>query len=295
MTPGITVYGCDPDEAAAFRASAPRLGVVPSITSAPVVVVDGRVLPVPGNRCISVAHTDRLDVAALRALCDAGVEHLSSRSIGLDHIDIAAAEELGIAIENAPYAPDGVADFTLMLLLSAVRPAARGATGRDAELRDLIVGVVGAGRIGSAVIERLRGFGCRIVVHDPRATIAGVEQMGLSELLETSDVVTLHLPLRPGTRHLIAAAELARMPRGAVLVNTARGDLVEPEALVAALASGHLAGAALDVDLDDPRLLASPHVIATPHVAYRTQRALRDTVEQTLLRCLAFERTRQHA
>jgi D-specific alpha-keto acid dehydrogenase len=300
---GLTVYGCGPDEAVLFRELAPRLGVVPALVGAPLALVGEAVLPVPGNRSVSVSHTSEVTAPMLRALRRAGVQHVATRSIGVDHIDQAAARELGIAVTNAAYAPDGVADFTLMLILMAIRHAGhaiRASTRRDLrlggrrdpELRDLTVGVVGAGRIGAAVIERLRGFGCRILAHDPGgASRAAVERVGLAELLRASDVVTLHTPLTDATRHLIGRAELAAMKPGAMLVNTARGALVDTVALLGALESGRLGGAALDViegeDAGDDNpylglLRALPNTIVTPHTAYFTQGALRDTVEATL-------------
>jgi len=203
-----------------------------------------------------------------------------------------------------------------MLILMAVRHAGHamrasaprglpdGGGGRDAELRDLTVGVVGAGRIGSAVIERLRGFGCRILAHDPGGAVraagpAAVERVAFAELLRTSDVVTLHIPLTDATRHVVGRAELAVMKPGAVLVNTARGGLVDTVALLGALESGHLGGAALDViegeeaGEDNPYLgllRALPNTIVTPHTAYFTWGALRDTVEETLATAVELAR-----
>jgi D-specific alpha-keto acid dehydrogenase len=307
---GLTVYGCGPDEAALFRELAPRHGVVPALVGAPLALVGDAVLPVPGNRSVSVGHTSAVTAPMLRALKRAGVQHVATRSIGVDHIDAVAARELGIAVTNAAYAPDGVADFTLMLILMAVRHAghAIGATTRrdlrlggprDAELRDLTVGVVGAGRIGAAVVERLRGFGCRILAHDGSGVPAGAERVDLATLLGASDVVTLHVPLTDATRHLIGREELAAMPPGAVLVNTARGGLVDTVALLGALESGRLSGAALDViegeEAGDANpylglLRALPNTIVTPHTAYFTQGALRDTVEATLVMAVELAR-----
>lgn len=317
MSYGISVYGCEPDEAEAFEQLAPRLGIVPEITSS--AASEAGALPAPGNRCISVGHKSRLAAPALRALKRAGVEYVSTRSIGFDHIDLDAAEELGILVENVVYEPDGVADYTLMLMLMAIRHARTtlsavegsdfsrdGARGR--ELRDMTVGVVGAGRIGSAVIERLQGFGCRILVHSRSRSAAAAEQASLERLLAESDVVTLHLPLSAETRHVIGPEQLGAMKRGAYLVNTGRGALVDTEALIAALEGGRLAGAALDVLEGEEgyfypgcgersaehgflqRLQALPTAIVTPHTAYYTERMLRDTVEKTLVNCLNFER-----
>lgn len=318
---GITIYACEPDEAALFRTLAPDYGLALTLTSLPVRLTDTAVTPAPDHRCISVGHKSNVSAAMLRAFRRAGVEHISSRSIGLDHIDLAVADELGIAVENTSYEPDGVADFTLMLMLMALRGAKRLlddvsrsdfrlGTARDRDLCDLTVGVVGTGRIGSAVITRLRGFGCRIVAHDPHRPAPG--GVSLEELLRTSDIVTLHAPLTPRTRHLLGNDELASMKPGALLINTARGGIVDTAALIDALERGHLGGVALDVleeegghfyvdrttsRADHPflsRLQKLPHAIVTPHTAYYTERALRDTVAQTLAKCVAFERNRAH-
>jgi D-specific alpha-keto acid dehydrogenase len=314
---GLTVYGCEPDEAEMFVGLAPRFGVTPTITDA--TASERSVVPVPGNRCISVSHRSRISGPTLRALRDVGVRHVSTRSIGFDHIDLGAARELGIAVENVVYSPDGVADYTVMLMLMALRgakatisSAQRGdfrlAAVRGRELRDMTVGVVGAGHIGSAVIERLHGFGCHVLAcTDGGRTEVAADLVPCDELLRRSDIVTLHLPLTARTHHFIGPRQIEAMKQGALLVNTARGDLVDTDALIAALEGGRLGGAALDVlegeegifyfdcprrAMDDrslPRLQTMPNVIVTPHSAYYTERALRETVEGTLASCLGFE------
>ena len=118
---GLTVYGCEPDEADLFHELCPRFGVVPTITSD--AVSEASVISVRGNRCISVGHKSEISASMLRALQDTGVEHVSTRSIGVNHIDLHAAAHLGITVENAAYAPDGVADYTVMLILMAIRNA----------------------------------------------------------------------------------------------------------------------------------------------------------------------------
>jgi D-specific alpha-keto acid dehydrogenase len=312
-TVGITIYGCGDDEARLFREMAPRLGVVPTITAAP--LSERNIGLVFGNRCVSVSHKTPVTNSALRTLSEAGVTYISTRSVGYDHIDVTYADSVGISIGTVTYSPDSVADYTLMLMLMAVRHArslVRRADvhdyrlpGRGRELHDMTVGVVGTGRIGSAVIDRLRGFGCRTLAYDTRAKTSA-EYVGLGELLEQSDVVTFHMPLTRETRHLLDHRQIARMKHDAVVVNTARGALVDTEALVSALERGRLGGAALDVlegeegifyaDCSDTpvahqlllRLHKLPNVLISPHAAYYTDRALYDIVENSLINCVTF-------
>jgi D-specific alpha-keto acid dehydrogenase len=174
---GVTVYGCEQDEATLFRELAPGFGVLPAITGA--AVSEATAGLAAGNRCVSVGHKTRIAGPALRALGRAGVAYISTRSIGYDHIDLAYAASAGISVGNVEYSPDSVADYTLMLILMAIRNAKamvrradvhdyRLSEARGRELRDLTVGVVGTGRIGAAVIDRLRGFAGRVLAHDSR-------------------------------------------------------------------------------------------------------------------------------
>jgi D-specific alpha-keto acid dehydrogenase len=157
---GITIYGCEQDEAVLFRELAPRIGVRPTLTAA--AVSEANVDLTGGNRCISVGHKTQITNSTLLALSQAGVTYISTRSIGFDHIDVNYAENVGILVESTDYSPDGVADYTLMLMLMTVRNAQsifRRAAAHDyrlnsvrgKELRDLTVGVIGTGRIGAAV------------------------------------------------------------------------------------------------------------------------------------------------
>ncbi|MEV5001626.1 NAD(P)-dependent oxidoreductase [Nocardioides sp. LML1-1-1.1] len=302
----VTVFGCDPEEAALAQRLGPRLGLHVTLTSAPASAATAALAA--SRPCISVDHRTTLDRADLEALAAAGVRLVSTRSIGTDHIDLAHAERLGIEVGNVQYAPDGVADYTVMLILMVLRHA--GATlrrsavhdyragPRGRELRDLTVGVVGAGRIGSAVAARLRGFGCRVRTADREAGDR------LDDLLRVSDVVTLHTPLDPSTRHLLDARRIGLLRPGACVVNTGRGPLLDTAALLAALEDGRLGGAALDVvegeervfhtAHDHPpgerwaRLQRLPNVVLTPHTAYATDRALHATVEHSLIHCAEF-------
>jgi D-specific alpha-keto acid dehydrogenase len=313
------MYGCGQDEAMLFRELAPRFGVTPTITDA--AVSEANVELACGNRCVSIGHKTRVTHSMLLALSRAGVRYISTRSIGCDHIDMQYAERAGIAVENIAYSPDSVADFTLMLMLMAIRQAQslvrrvdahdyRLGDVRGKELRDVTVGVIGTGRIGSAVIDRLRGFGCRIVAYDNRPKTAA-EYLPLDELLRQSDIVTLHTPLTADTHHFLNRQRIERLKQGAFIVNTGRGALIDTGALIQALESGKVGGAALDVlegeegifyadrsnkPVENERLLrlrGFPNVLITPHTAYYTEHALRDTVEATMRNCLNFERKTQ--
>jgi D-specific alpha-keto acid dehydrogenase len=311
---GITVYGCAQDEAALFREMAPRLGVLPTITEA--AVTEGNAGLALGNRCISIGHKTRVTNPTLLALSQAGVRYISTRSVGYNHIDVNYAESVGISVETVAYSPDSVADYTLMLMLMAVRHAKsvirradvhdyRLHDVRGRELRDLTIGVIGTGRIGGAVMERLQGFGCRTLAYDTRPK-SPAAYVTLDALLAQSDIVTLHTPLTAETHHLLDRHRIARMKDGAVIVNTGRGALLDTESLVSALESGRLGGAALDVlegeegvfyadcrgkDIQSRlllRLQELPNVFVSPHTAYYTDHALSDMVEHTMVNCLKF-------
>ena len=317
---GITVYGCEHDEAALFQELAPRFGVTPIITDE--AVSEANVDLAVRNRCVSVGHKTPIANSTLLALSRAGVEYVSTRSIGYNHLDVAYAESIGITVENVSYSPDSVADYTVMLMLMAIRNAKsiirrtdchdyRLDDMRGKELRDLTVGVVGTGRIGAAVVERLRGFGCRILAQDSRPGIAA-DYITLDELVRRSDIVTLHTPLTADTHHLLDRRRIELMKHGAFVVNTGRGSLIDTDALVSALENGRLGGAALDVvegeegifyadhrtdPVDCKRFLhlqQMPNVIISPHTAYYTDHALNDIVENTIVNCLEFESGHQH-
>jgi D-specific alpha-keto acid dehydrogenase len=313
---GITIYGCGQAEAVLFREMAPCFGVVTTVTDAGVSAANLELAS--GNRCISVGHKHRISSSILLALRQAGVRYISTRSVGYNHIDMEYAKSVGISVENVAYSPDSVADYTLMLMLMAVRHAKSTVSRAQAhdyrlndvcgrELRDMTVGVIGTGRIGAAVVDRLRGFGCRVLAND-RCPKTSAEYVPLDELLQQSDIVTLHTPLHADTHRLLNRQRIEQMRRGAFIINTGRGSLLDTEALLAALQSGQLGGAALDVVEGEEgvfysdhrrgpiesqlllRLQQLPNVLITPHTAYYTDHALRDIVEKTLINCLRVER-----
>jgi D-3-phosphoglycerate dehydrogenase len=206
-------------------------------------------------------------VAALPALRVVG-----TATVGHDHIDVPDH----VRVVSVPdYCTEEVADHTLALLLALLRgvvafqaaPWDSKAAGPLRVVRGLRVGIVGLGRIGSAVAERVAVLGAEVLAHDVRPIAGGVT---LPELLAESDVVTLHVPLTRETRGLIGRDELALMKRDALLINTARGGVVDLDALLAALRRGDLAGAALDVLPTEPPPVrpVAPNLIVTPHAAY---------------------------
>jgi D-lactate dehydrogenase len=257
---------------------------------------------------------------------------IATRSTGYDHIDLHYCATHGITVSNVPdYGDSTVAEHVFALLLAvarnlveAVERTRRGrftqAGLRGFELRDRVIGVVGTGRIGCRVIEIARGFGMNVIAHDLQQDEAAAARLGfaytsLDQLLSDSDVLTLHLPATSGTHRMISDREFSRMKQGAILINTARGNIVDIEAMVRALADGKLRAAGLDVlpqeplireeaaifhegavrDAEDFKalvanhvLLRFPNVIVTPHNAYNTEAALQRIIATTLANIEAF-------
>ncbi|MGH9162733.1 MAG: 2-hydroxyacid dehydrogenase [Vicinamibacteraceae bacterium] len=235
---------------------------------------------------------------------------ISRTGVGIDNVAISEASRRGIIVCNVPDGPTvSTAEHTITLILAVAKELRRSQGGlergertdyfgdsRSIELRHLLLGVVGLGRIGREVAELALGLRMRVLAYDASATITaplGVDMARhLGELLESVDVVTLHVPLSNRTRGLIGRDELGRMKKGSILINTARGGLVDEEALLEALHRGHLHGAGLDtLDREPPppdhALLALSNVVITPHVAAATvtgkQRLWRTALEQALM------------
>jgi lactate dehydrogenase-like 2-hydroxyacid dehydrogenase len=226
--------------------------------------------------------TDRVDAELIEAAPE--LRAISNYAVGVDNVDVEAAAARGIAVGNTPdVLTESTADLALALMLGIARRLAEGEAfvragewqtwepglmlGRD--LHGATVGIVGYGRIGQAVGRRLEGFGCELL------TTSGRGGVPLDALLERSDFVTIHCPLTPDTRGLIDDAALRRMKPTAYLVNTARGPIVDTDALAGALHAGELAGAALDVTDPEPLsgdhpLLAAPNLLVVPHVGSAT-------------------------
>ena len=259
---------------------------------------------------------DDLSAPVLEALAERGVRMIAMRCAGYNNVDLDAAERLGMTVARVPaYSPYAVAEHTVALMLALdrhiPRAAARVREGNFSlegllgfDLRSRRVGIVGTGKIGMIVARILRGFGCSLRAYDPypadEVRDLGVRYVDLDTLLAECDVITLHCPLTPETHHLLDADAFARMKRGAMLVNTSRGGLVDAAALVQALKSGQVGSVALDVyeeegdlffeDLSDSiidddvfaRLLTFPNVLITAHQAFFTEEALQAIARTTI-------------
>jgi D-lactate dehydrogenase len=266
--------------------------------------------------------TTPLNAEVLRRLYQKGIRFVSTRSIGYDHIDMAAAKELGIHIGNVSYAPDSVSNYTVMLMLMALRriknisllakaqdfSLGAGVQGRN--LNELCVGIAGTGRIGRRVIEHLQGFGCKILSFD-QFHAPEVEKMAAyvewDELLAKSDIISLHMSPSDANFHLINAETIAKMKDGVIIVNNARGSLINTGDFIAAVESGKIGAAALDVHENEANLYyrdlrgavlpnrdvailrSFPNVILTPHTAFYTDRTVSDMVENSIKSCIAFQ------
>ncbi|CAN5588523.1 D-glycerate dehydrogenase [soil metagenome] len=254
--------------------------------------------------------TDRVDDAFLDA-AGAGLRVVSNLAVGYDNIDVPACSQRGVAVGNTPgVLTETTADLAFALLMAAARRLPEGhdfvrqdrwqtwgpmhLLGKD--VHGATLGIVGFGRIGQEMAKRAAGFGMRVLYHSRRRSEPEVEQalsatyVPLDELLAESDFVSLHVSLSPETRHLIDATALARMKRGAILVNTSRGPVVDQAALADALRSGHLFGAGLDVTDPEPLRASDPLVglsncLIVPHIASASERT-RDRMAEKAARNL---------
>ena len=247
-----------------------------------------------GAQAIIPCHTERLNAEVIDRLPDS-VRAICSFSVGYDHIDLAAAKERGIAVTNTPdVLSNATAEIAMLLMLGAARRAHEGArmlrtnawsdwsaTGQlGIEVTGKPLGIIGMGRVGQVMSRRARGFDMQIHYHNrnpvhPEVEAGAVYHADLDELLAHSEFLSIHCPATPETRHLLNAERIARLPDGAVVVNTARGAVIDDDALIAALQSGKLFAAGLDVfngepDID-PRYRELDNTFLLPHIGSATR------------------------
>ena len=265
--------------------------------------------------------TTKIDEELMNRFHALGVKMISTRTIGYDHIDLEAARKCGISVGNVTYSPECVADYTVMLMLMSIRKMKRimqreeindfslpGIKGK--EMPNFTVGVLGTGRIGRAVIRDISGFGCKIYAYDQYENDEVkkyAQYASLDEIYEKCDMITLHMPLTKENMHLIDAEAIQKMQDGVVLINTARGGLIDTKALIDGLESCKIGAAGLDViedefgmyyfdrkaDVLSKRdlyiLRGFPNVIVTPHMAFYTDQAVSDMVKHSIESCMLHE------
>jgi D-lactate dehydrogenase len=278
---------------------------------------------VAGAQAVCTFVNDHVDRPCLEELRRLGVRHVALRCAGFNSVDLVAAKELGISVTRVPaYSPYAVAEHAIALLLALNRKITRannrvhdlnfslnGLVGFD--LHGKIAGIVGTGKIGRITAQILCGFGMKVLAYDPFPSAEwarpfGIEYTDPKTLIKEADVISLHTPLTPETRHLVRQETIELMKPGVVLVNVSRGALIDSKSLIAALKSGRIGGVALDVyeeeegvffeDLsgqilhDDElaRLLTFPNVLMTAHQAFLTHEALAEIARVTVANLVAF-------
>lgn len=277
-----------------------------------------------GAQAVCIFVNDLTNRQTLSSLADQGVRLVALRCAGFNNVDLSAAKELGVAIVRVPaYSPHAVAEHTVGLLMTLNRKIHR-AYNRVRELNFSIsglvgfdifgktIGIIGTGRIGQITSQIYRGFGANVIAYDPVpnltwASLNGVKYTSLDDLFGESDILSLHLPLTPETKHLINATTLARTKRGVYIVNTSRGKLIDTTALIAAIKTGQVGGVALDVyeeeegvffqdlsgivpqDEELSQLLIFPNVLITSHQAFLTHEALSEIARVTVENILRFK------
>ncbi|MCI5650024.1 MAG: D-isomer specific 2-hydroxyacid dehydrogenase family protein [Fusicatenibacter sp.] len=258
--------------------------------------------------------TTEISEELIRIWTELGVRHISTRTIGYDHINLEAARKYGMTVSNVTYSTGSVADYTVMMILMALRRMKmilRRADGQDYSLKgsigreigNLTIGVVGTGKIGEHVIRNLNGFGCKILASDPfekESVRKYATYVTKEELFRQSDVITFHTPALPETYHMVNKETLKEMKDGVVLINAARGSIIDTDVLIEALESQKVGAAALDVVENELGIFYGdykyqvighrqmsilkdmPNVLFSPHMAFYTEQAVSDMVEHSI-------------
>lgn len=273
-----------------------------------------------GVDAVTTLGFSHLDSVLLNKLYSKGVKYLSTRTVGYNHYDIDTAKKLGFKVSNVTYAPNGVADFTVMLMLLSIRkykPAMwrqnvndytlNGLMGK--EMRNMIVGVIGTGRIGATVIKNLSGFGCKIIAFDKfenKQIKEYAEYVSFDELLSKSDIITVHVPLLPENIGLINKNNIQKMKDGVLIVNTARSEITVIPDLIEGIETQKIGALAMDVfeneseiyhhylstdiikNKDMAYLRQFPNVVLTQHMAFFTDSAAEEMIVHSLDNLLDF-------
>lgn len=311
----IAVYSCRLDETAFFKEFGEKYQTELVMTKEAPALCNSSL--VEGCQAVSIISTP-VSTALLEDWHARGIKVISTRTIGYEHVDISRAGELDITVSNVSYTPRTVAEYTVMTILMALRRmkaimiryigqdySLRGIRGR--ELHNMTVGVIGTGRIGENVIRYLSGFGCRILAYDmyrKEEVKQLAEYVDLNTIWEKCDVITVHAPATKETYHMLNRETIGKMKDGVVLINMARGTMIDTDALIEALESGKVGAAALDMVEGDNGIYykdhkytptghhgmavlnAMPNVLMTPHTAFFTDEAVSDMVEFSIKSCV---------
>lgn len=264
--------------------------------------------------------TTVFDQPMLKKLHDMGVKCIATRTIGYDHIDVDYAKSLGMGVIHISYSPNSVADYAIMMMLMGLRRmphimeraniqdyTLKGKIGR--ELPDCTVGIIGTGRIGRTVIQHLSGFGCKMLAYDlyeNEEVKQYAEYTDLDTLLKNSDVITLHAPATDDNYHMIDASAIEKMKQDVVIINCARGALIDTDALIDGIESGKVGFAGLDVvehesglyyfnrmgePLHNPKLAilrSYSNVLVSPHTAFYTEEAVANMAENSIIGAMKY-------
>lgn len=264
--------------------------------------------------------TTVFDQPMLKKLHDMDVKCIATRTIGYDHIDVDYAKSLGMGVIHISYSPNSVADYAIMMMLMGLRRmphimeraniqdyTLKGKIGR--ELPDCTVGIIGTGRIGRTVIRHLSGFGCKMLVYDlyeNEEVKQYAEYTDLDTLLKNSDVITLHAPATDDNYHMIDASAIEKMKQDVVIINCARGALIDTDALIDGIESGKVGFAGLDVvehesglyyfnrmgePLHNPKLAilrSYSNVLVSPHTAFYTEEAVANMAENSIIGAMKY-------
>ncbi|AMC92526.1 lactate dehydrogenase [Erysipelothrix larvae] len=317
----IIAYAVRPDEIDAINKYATLLNLHVEVVSEPLsaTTVDNA-KGFDGVIFLGLCDVNR---SVLSSLNQMGIKYIASRSAGYNNVDMKAADEFGIKVSNATYSPHCVADFAVMMILMSIRKlkpmmkrndahdyALEGLQGK--EMKNLTIGVLGTGRIGAQTAHNLSGFGCKILGYDifPNNDLYSIlTYVDLETFMRECDVITIHAPLLHSTKHIINRDSLSLTKPGVVIVNCARAELIDTDALIEFIESGHIGAAALDVFPDEVgiihkdnrmnlvnnhrlSILNSHHnVLITPHAAFYTDQAVSDMVEVSLRSIKSFLET----
>lgn len=286
----------------------------------------GSVKDADGCTCLNITTDSMITKEMLDAYYDMGVRFISTRTIGYEHIDVKYANKIGIQVGNVAYSASSVADYAIMLMLMVLRKAKHimyRSLGQDyaitairgRELPNMTVGIVGTGKIGATVAKHLRGFGCKLLAFDPyqnKELADIVTYVDLETLYANCDIISLHVPATPQNTHMINKDTLQRMKDGVVIINTARGALINSLDLIEALENGKVSAAGLDVIEGDREIYyrdykyktiphremailnSMPNVLMMPHMAFYTDQAVDDMVRNSLESCVLFAEGKQN-